>query len=215
MFNIQNPCVRTMVISPMTTHILLLAAGSSSRMGESKQLMNVTGEPMLIAAVRSALAASPYVTVVLGSNAAVHGRLLEDFPVLLEENPDWKKGLGNSLKAGLHSIQASVPPADAVLVMLCDQPKITPAHLQQLIERGEASSKKIVASAYNNTLGVPALFKRELFKPLLEIGDDAGAGKFIRQHPDDTDVIDFPGAAIDLDTREDVNRFLDRPPGSV
>lgn len=199
----------------MTTHILLLAAGSSSRMGESKQLMNVTGEPMLIAAVRSSLSASPYVTVVLGSNAVEHGRLLEDFPVHLEENPDWKKGLGSSLKAGLRSVQASVPLADAVLVMLCDQPKITATHLQHLIKRGGASSKKIVASAYNQTLGVPALFKRELFASLLEIGDDAGAGKLIRQHPDDTDAVDFPGAAIDLDTPHDVDRFLGRPLGSV
>lgn len=191
----------------MTTHIIILAAGSSSRMGESKQEMNVTGEPLLVSAVRTALAASPYVTVVLGSRASEHSRLLENFPVLVEENPGWKKGMGNSLKAGLRAVQSSVPLADAALVMLCDQPAITAAHLQQLISSGVGSDKLIVASAYNGTTGVPALFKRDLFGSLMEIDDNAGASRLIRQRPEDTRAIEFPNAAIDLDTPEDVDRF--------
>lgn len=192
----------------MTTHIVLLAAGSSSRMGSSKQLLQVTGEPMLVAAVRTALAASPYVTVVLGHRAAELSKLLEDFLVHAEEHTEWKKGMGSSLKAGIQAVQSSVPLADAVLVTLCDQPKVTSAHLQQLIQLAGTSAKKIIASSYNGTLGVPALFKRDLFMSLMDIADDAGASKLIRQHANDTEAIRFEGAGVDLDTPGDVDRFI-------
>lgn len=205
--------VKSPNFTSVPTHILLLAAGASSRMGQSKQLMNLTGEPLLITAVRTALEASPYVTVVLGSEADVHSRLLEDFPLHIVENHSWRKGMGNSLKTGLAEVRASVPPADAVLVMLCDQPKVHASHLKQLILKGEESKKGIVATGYNNAIGVPALFKKQWFDSIMDIGDDAGASKLIRQHPGETEVVAFPDAAIDLDTPQDVERFLGRSQG--
>jgi molybdenum cofactor cytidylyltransferase len=194
----------------MVTHILLLAAGSSSRMGQSKQLLCINGEPLLARAAKTALLTSPYVTVVLGAETDKSRRLLEDFSVHVVENSAWQRGMGSSIKAGLKAIHMSDPPAGAVLVMLCDQPGVTPAHLKELIATAIASQKAIVTSAYNDVQGVPAVFKSEMFHALAGIGDDSGAAKLIKQHADKTGFVVFPEGAIDLDTPEDIDRYLAR-----
>jgi len=195
----------------MTTHILLLAAGSSSRMGQPKQLLNVAGEPLLVRAVKTALATSPYVTVVIGAHAADVRRVLDDYPVHVVENESWKKGMGSSLKTGVAAIQAADPPADALLVMLCDQPKVTVKHLRKLIDQNQESKSPVTASGYNQILGVPAVFSQELFAALLQIGDETGASTVIRENRNATVVVDFPEGAVDLDTPEDLSSYLGQP----
>jgi molybdenum cofactor cytidylyltransferase len=177
-------------------------------MGQTKQLMTIHGEPLLARTVKVALLASPYVTVVLGSQADIHRRLLDDFAVHIVDNPAWSKGMGGSLKEGLASVRRSHPPADAILVMLCDQPGITAAHIGDLINRAGSSTKRIIASAYHETQGVPALFKKEMFDALAEIDDQTGASKLIRRSRHDMEAVPFPDAAIDLDTPQDVARYL-------
>ncbi len=198
----------------MITHVLLLAAGASTRMGQSKQLISLYGETLLARATRTALGASPYVTVVLGADSNAHRVLLEDFPVHVVENPGWSSGMGTSLKEGLASIRMSDPPAEAVMVMLCDQPDVTTAHLKMLMAKAKESPKGIVASGYDHTMGAPALFKPGMFDRLAGIADDGGASKLIREIPDDVAVVDFPGGSVDLDTPQDLDRYLGRQGGT-
>ncbi len=187
--------------------ILLLAAGSSSRMGQSKQLLQVDGEPLLTRSAKAACAAAPFVAVVLGAGYEEHARALKGVSVIIVENKEWEKGMGSSLKAGLHELLRKVPDAETVTIMVCDQPNISSDHLARLLEQSEKTEKSIVASAYSGTLGVPALFKRERFSELQAISDEAGAAKLVRKQPETVETVDFPEGTIDLDTPQDYEAF--------
>lgn len=189
--------------------VLLLAAGSSSRMGKSKQLLDIAGVPLLRHAANVAHAAgSGQTVVVLGASEPAHRATLEGMAVDIVTNHFWKSGMGSSIKTGLQHIIKEYPETQAVLMMVCDQPILRPAHLQALISAYRASDKKIVASAYDGTLGVPAIFGRSFFSNLLMLQDDEGAKKIILQFPEQTMAIDLPEAAIDLDTLEDYERYI-------
>lgn len=194
----------------MNSPILILAAGASHRMGRSKQLLKVDGEPLLLRAVKAALEASSEVTVVLGANTEAHRALLLDLPVHVVNHPMWELGMGSSLKAGLKDILAMDPAVKEVLVMLCDQPKVNGKHLKAIRNKASQSGREIIASRYQHTLGVPALFKASVLPELLRVGDEAGAAKLIRSHPGKVEAVDFPEGAIDLDTPDDVARYATR-----
>lgn len=199
----------------MRPHILLLAAGASTRMGQSKQLMMFGGDALLVRATKAALSSQYPVTVVLGANADDHREVLKGLNVRIVENQDWRKGMGNSLKTGLTEALAADPAMDAVLIMLCDQPMVTSVYLIRMMETAAASGKPVVASSYGGTLGVPVVFRKSAFTRLMQIGDEAGAARLIRDRPSDVEPIDFPGGAIDLDTPEDVRRFQNPANSSV
>lgn len=192
----------------MTTSILLLAAGASARMGQSKQLLSIGDEPMLRMAVRTALTVSPHTTVVLGAHFEEHKRALKGLPINIIENRQWQKGIGCSIKAGMAGLKNG--PFDAVMVLVCDQPNLTSEHLKNLIAMAESQDAKVVASSYAGTTGVPALFKKEVFEMLRAIDNEAGAKKIIQQLGKAVALVDFPGGEADLDTPDDYQAFLDR-----
>jgi len=187
--------------------IIILAAGPSSRMRQSKQQLLIDDKSLLIKAVETALQSNvKNVVVVLGSQEESHKEALKGLAIETIFNSRWKTGMGSSLKAGLNYIISNIPKTDAVIVMVCDQPLLKPQHLKLIIERYRETNALIVASGYSNTSGVPALFNHQLFDEVLKLGDDQGAKKIIHQHP--AEVIDFPEGAIDLDTPEDYQRFI-------
>jgi molybdenum cofactor cytidylyltransferase len=192
--------------------LILLAAGSSSRMGQSKQLLPIDGKPLLLKAVEAAVGAESGKTiVVLGSGEEDHRKIIQHLPVDIISNPEWKKGMGTSLRMGLNHALNKIPGLGAVIILVCDQPFLTPHHLMALIEKYKATNKPIVASAYANTTGVPALFDRSLFQKLKAVEDGQGAKKIIRDETKQVVSVEFPEGSVDLDTRQDVDAFLNRP----
>ncbi len=191
--------------------ILILAAGSSSRMGRSKQLLEINGQPLLLQTVRRALECDKGpVIVVLGSGEQSHLDIIKDLPVRTIINHYWKSGIGSSIKTGLHHIVREVPEAKGVIILVCDQPELTSTHILSMIETFSGSGKSIIASKYDDTYGVPALFSRSFFSNLLIIADDHGAKKIIEQFPDQLMTVEFTGGAIDLDTAEDYNKYVNQ-----
>jgi molybdenum cofactor cytidylyltransferase len=196
----------------MSMGILLLAAGSSSRLGQSKQLLPVEGQTLLERSAKIAVASGVHKTiVVLGSNEATHREAIRNCPVEIIVNPEWQKGMGSSLKTGLRHLINSAPGTEAVLVMVCDQPRLETSHLQKLILEFGTSGKSIAASFYKNSPGVPAIFASNHFQELLNLDDQQGAKKIILQHRDNIALVDFPEGAVDLDTPEDYQNFLANP----
>jgi len=191
--------------------ILILAAGSSTRMGKSKQLLEINGQPLLRHTVNLALACGTGdVIVVLGSGEQVHTDLVKELPVHTVINHYWKSGIGSSIKTGLHYLVREVPEAKGIIILVCDQPELTSDHLASLVETFLRTGKSIIASKYDGTAGVPALFSRAFFSNLLIIADDHGAKKLIEQFPDQVITVDFPGGAMDLDTPDDYKRYLEQ-----
>ncbi|HOX81716.1 MAG TPA: nucleotidyltransferase family protein [Chryseolinea sp.] len=197
----------------MKIGVILLAAGSSSRMGQSKQLLSVGNESMLVKMVKVSLraGASPLI-VVLGAGEQEHRDVIEDFPVEIVSNQQWSSGMGSSLKCGLNHLAKKFDYVDAAIVLVCDQPHVSSQYIQSIIERYEISRRSIVASYYAGASGVPVLFDKSMFPEILNLQDDEGAKKLITQHPRLLELVDFPEGSIDLDTPTDYEQFMKRKP---
>jgi len=188
--------------------IVILAAGSSSRMGQSKQLLRVHDTTVLSHAITVALQAKPaVVTVVLGAHAKQHHESIQFMPVNIVVNEQWETGMGSSLKAGLQHVEAHHPNVTAALFMVCDQPALTTQHLLNLIGKAD---KPIVASYYAGSPGVPALFNKSVFNALHALENDQGAKKIFQQFREQVSIVNFPGGELDLDTMEDYQNYLDQ-----
>ena len=189
--------------------IVILAAGSSSRLGRPKQLLDLGGEPLLRHTVRNALASrAREVVLVLGSQAESIASAVGDLGQRTVINPDFAEGQSTSLKAGIRAVD---PGARGVIVMLGDQPTVTPELLNRLISAFEATGAYIVQPMYGETPGNPVLIDREYFPELLEIEGDQGARGVIKAHRRDTYRMPWsdeppPG---DVDTEEDYQALLE------
>ena len=187
--------------------IIILAAGDSSRMGQSKQLLKVGDQTLLQKSIQTAIDSGiEKIVVVLGSNDKAHLENIKTLPVKTVINENWKTGMGSSIKSGLKSLMESH--VDAVIIMVCDQPFVTSDHIKSLIATHRKKHKPLVAARYASTFGVPALFTKKYLDQLLALGDNEGAKKIIMTHEKEVGVLDLPEAAIDLDTFEDYRKFI-------
>ena len=188
----------------MKAGIIILAAGSSTRMGQSKQMLPWEGQTLLSHAVDTALqSGAPEVVVVLGSNQNEHRAALKNTKATIIVNNRWRSGMGSSLKEGLKAIKKDGG-TDSVIVMVCDQPYVTADHLKKLWELFNSSNTQAVASAYAGTYGVPALLSPELYDEVLALSDDQGAKKILQQlKPTEVKSIALKDGEKDLDTYED------------
>jgi molybdenum cofactor cytidylyltransferase len=185
-----------------TVGLLLLAAGSSSRLARPKQLLPYQGQTLLRHAAEVATA-SPCRPLVLVTGA-LHDELLPEIdglPFHVVRNDAWADGMGGSIAAGLQELETASEAAkvDAIVVILCDQPLLTDEVIGQLIVQFQATGQPVVASAYAGTQGVPALFSREIFPQLLELRGAAGARELLQQYAH-LSTVAFPGGATDVDT---------------
>jgi molybdenum cofactor cytidylyltransferase len=192
----------------VTTAGLVLAAGSSRRMGSPKQLLVIDGKPLLELVVAHANASKlEHVVVVLGAAAdEIRSRVdLGRATVLL--NPDHATGMASSLRAGLASLTAEV---DRVVVILGDQPDVDAALLDRLLELQETSGLPAAALSFNGLLHPPVVLERELWGDLMALEGDVGCRAVIRARPElvaklrvETDLTH----PVDIDTPADYKRF--------
>jgi len=199
--------------------IIVLAAGASSRMGEPKQLLKFEGETLLYRAVRAALETGSHpIVVVLGFLADVMREETADLNVLTVVNQEWHEGMSSSIRLGLKQALESTPPAEieAAILMLCDQPFVTSDVIERLIDAYRESRAPVIASEYEEgdekTLGVPALFSRELFPELIALHGAEGAKRIIARHRAEAIAIAMPEAAFDVDTPGDYRVLSDKKP---
>ena len=147
------------------------------------------------------------VVVVAGDTRALIEAELGETGAVVVANPEWRGGLGTSIRCGLQRLIASAPELDAVVLMACDQPFVDEAIVAALVAKSATTDKAIVASSYANTLGIPALFDRSCFEALLTLPDDSGAKALIESRPADVASIEFEKGAIDIDTPADFDRL--------
>lgn len=196
---------------PLRVAGVLLAAGASLRLGTPKQLVLFQGETLLRRAAHTLLATDcALVTVVLGANAERMREELRGLPVETAVCADWSRGMAHSLRTGINA--AVVAAADAALIAVVDQPLVTAAHLNRLIDAHRHARSPIVATGYEDVNGVPALFDQALYGELLALEGDSGARGVIARHAPTVARLEFPDAAVDLDHAEDLLRLaaLDR-----
>jgi len=183
---------------------VVLAAGASARLGFPKQLIVYEGQPLVrrIALAAVEAGADP-VVVVLGANTDMIAPALEGLaPVRVVVNQEWNSGLASSLAVGIASVFADNG-CEAVLVTLADQPLVDAAALRRLIAAFDAEHR-IVASSYDDTIGVPAVFAREHAEELMRLRGDTGAGAWLRGRAGEVTRLPLGRAALDIDTAADV-----------
>jgi molybdenum cofactor cytidylyltransferase len=91
-------------------------------------------------------------------------------------NPDWEEGMAASIRVAVS--WAEQRKSDALLLALCDQPRLSAAHLDRLIAEFERTGLP-VASYYAHKSAVPALFPRSLFEALASLRGDSGARELL------------------------------------
>nr|WP_319461858.1 nucleotidyltransferase family protein [Micromonospora sp. RTP1Z1] len=187
----------------MTVAGLLLAAGAGRRFGRPKALVELDGEPLVRRAVRLLRAGGcAPVHVVVGAGADA----LPELPgAVLVDNRHWRDGLGGSLRCGLASLPG---PVGAAVVVLVDQPSLTPAAVR-LVCAAHAAGAPVAAAGYAGRVGHPVLLDRAVW-PLLDryATGDRGARDLLRARPDLVTVVpcDGLGSPRDLDTPADLAR---------
>jgi molybdenum cofactor cytidylyltransferase len=188
--------------SAQSPHIVVLAAGASSRLGQPKQLVKLGGRPALHIVVSNAVAvAGQSVTVVLGAHAQDLTRLLAHSPASVIVNRHWEEGMASSLRYGLAALPST---AAAVLIMLGDQVAVTPDDLKRLVNAWRGHDTVIAASVYQGRFGVPAIFPQWCFTELRELRGDRGARVILERHAHRLAHVQMSNAAIDLDTPQDL-----------
>jgi molybdenum cofactor cytidylyltransferase len=113
--------------------------------------------------------------VVTGANAEPSRRELEWLDVREVFNPLWETGTASSIRAGVEALVGTDADAEAVVLLLCDQPHVTGDVISRLVDAHRVTGRPIVASAYGGVFGAPALFGRALFAELERLEGAAGA----------------------------------------
>jgi molybdenum cofactor cytidylyltransferase len=187
---------------------VVLAAGSSSRMGRPKQTLQFRGESLLRRAVLAALGAGCRpVVVVTGAHAELSRRELDGLDVREEFNPLSETGMASSVRAGVEGLVNAAPGATAAVLLLCDQPHVTADVISNLLAAHRATGRPVVASTYGGSFGVPALFGRALFAELARLEGAAGAKQVIKRHASEAHFLPFRGGEVDVDTPADFSRL--------
>ena len=185
---------------------ILLAAGTSSRMGSNKLLLDIGGESVLRRAARQALAGglSPLL-VVLGHDVERARRELDGLSCHVVVNPDYAQGVNSSLRSGVAALLAEV---QATMVMLADMPFVTPEMIAGMIDRYRSTEAPLVISDYGGVNAPPMLYDRALFGEL-QMPSGEGCGRHVvKRHRDEAEVLSWPAAALaDLDVPEDYARI--------
>ncbi len=183
-------------------HVIVLAAGASTRFGATKQLVRVGGRPLMHTVVSRAVELAGHsVTVVLGAHAGELAPLLKHTAASVAINRDWAEGIASSIREG---ITHAPPTTDGVMIVLADQAAVTTEDLRRLAGAWRRNPTSIVCAQYAGGTGVPAIFPRWCFRELNELRGDRGAQSLLQRHVDRVVRLPMPSAELDIDRPEDL-----------
>ncbi len=196
---------------PVTENIavVILAAGESSRMQQTKQLLPWGKSTLLGNAIKEALQSNAEkVYVVLGAKAETIQKQINSTDVICILNKNWKEGMGSSISCAINYLLNLKTDYEGILIMLCDQPLIDTDYINKMISTFKRSNKGIVATAYKHRKGVPVLFHKKYLEELSNLDGNLGAKQIIVANSNGVIAINPNGKEKDLDTMEEYQKAL-------
>ena len=189
--------------------IVILAAGASHRMGQPKQLLAFGGGTLLRRAVEAAIGSvCRPIVVVIGAHAELIEPEVQSLPVVIAHNADWSEGMSSSLRVGVERLMLETGEAEGVVITLVDQPLVSSADIDHLVEVHRLSGRDIVASRYAGTQGVPAFIAARFFAELRELAGAGGAKMLIHRYADHVASVPLVTGAVDIDTPADYDSLI-------
>jgi molybdenum cofactor cytidylyltransferase len=188
--------------------VIVLAAGRSTRMGgPNKMLADANGQPLVVHAVKAALASQAVeLVVVLGHMAdQVKAAIMAAVPtsrLRFVTNPDFAEGLSTSVRTGIGALGKEV---DAAVVQLGDMPGVNAALLDRLMAAfSPVEGRSICVPTVGGKRGNPVLWDRRFFPEIAKVAGDTGAKHLIGEHADLVCEVEMAGeaAVTDIDTPE-------------
>lgn len=183
---------------------VILAAGSSKRLGEPKQLLVLDGKPLLQHVV-DVVATCGFAKIVV-----VLGHAADEIEAVLElpegaravVNPEYLDGQSTSLRVGLASV---APDAGAAAIFLGDQPRLSATAIEQVVDAFRSSGARVARAVYRGTPGHPVIVARESFNAFGDISGDVGARVVLDGSPEVVEVALDMDPPLDVDTRADLD----------
>jgi molybdenum cofactor cytidylyltransferase len=145
------------------------------------------------------------VIVVLGAHHAHISAAIRVETATAIYNPFWGAGIASSIHAGLKAVERDAPAAQGVLILPCDQLRLSADHLRELLAAFSAQDgSSIAASTYADVLGIPAVFPRAAFPELQALKGDKGARALLLKPPCPVVEVAFDGGEVDIDEPADL-----------
>lgn len=194
---------------------VIFAAGLSRRLGYPKQLCSFQGQTLLERALaclkEPSLEISSIYLLTGAAKDACWSLARESFPAIKEIfNPAYPEGLGSSIRCAAQHLNSLRERPAAALFLTCDQLFLTPEHLLRLVSASREATGptyRLTASAYQDTVGIPAIFPEVFWEELTSLAAGARGAKAILMASQDLVRVPFPRGEIDLDTPDEMDRF--------
>ena len=187
--------------------ILLIAAGSSSRLGQPKQLLPFRGKTLLGNSIQVCLESLVgEVHLILGAHQEAILEKVKTKGCQVHINPNWQEGMSTSIAFGVQQILDKN--YDGLIISVADQPFLQKEHLIQLIENYKQQQKPIVISQYEEGKGPPTFFAKTHFEELSKLSGDDGAKAIIKKHLSQVSFVSFLKGDIDVDTIDDLEQLI-------
>lgn len=191
--------------------VVIPAAGSSSRLGQPKQLLQFQNKTFLqrILDIAIPFNFTPSV-LILGAHADQirDDTHLDNITTIYNEH--WPEGIASSIRLGVSESIKLNESLENILFLLSDQPFVTTELIEELIQKHTNGDQRITACRYKENIGVPAIFGKTFFTRLMDLKGDAGAKKIIARNREQVDSIVFKDGSFDVDTEEDYQELLDK-----
>ena len=189
--------------------LVILAAGSSSRMGTSKALLPWMKSTLVKELVDKYLQLNQDVIVVSGSNyKALLNLHLQTSHII--ENTNYEQGMGKSIAVGVNYVQSHFPKAKGVFILTVDQPFIPLSHLKNMLAAFK-SNTIVVSSSEKGYSGIPSLFSFTYFEELTALNDDQGAKPVCFRHKTQLELVQTAHEDLDdMDTPEKYQKLKER-----
>jgi len=183
--------------------VIVLAAGSSRRLGRPKQLLRRDGEALVHRVTRLAMDTAPdRLLVVCGGYAEEVGAAIHELSIELLINTNWQDGLGSSLRVAASALARHAGPT---LILTCDQPALDISHLQKLLGLAQNTTSDCAATAHGERIGIPVVVSASVLRTAHSLRGDHGLGEVLNAFPrDGLATMTAPELQDDLDTEEDV-----------